>query len=200
MALQILPYHASDLPALYRICLQTGNFGQDASHLYKDPDLLGHYYVAPYAVSEPDLCFVLAQGSLRCGYILGTRDTEAFHKWCEENWLPHLRKRYSLPDSEDDGPDAHMVRLIHHQQATRKVVTEYPAHLHIDLLPTAQGNGWGQKMMHVFLKRLRELEVRGVHLGVSKKNPRAIRFYEKVGFTALAEFPGGFTYGMRLEC
>jgi hypothetical protein len=59
MAFAIRPYHPSDLPALYRICLLTGDSGADASQLYRDPELLGHFYAAPYAVLEPDLCFVL---------------------------------------------------------------------------------------------------------------------------------------------
>jgi ribosomal protein S18 acetylase RimI-like enzyme len=74
----------------------------------------------------------------------------------------------------------------------------YPAHLHIDLLPQVQGQGWGLAMMQTFLDKLRELQVKGVHLGVSKRNPRAIRFYEKAGFERIQEFPGGFTYGLSL--
>jgi ribosomal protein S18 acetylase RimI-like enzyme len=54
-------------------------------------------------------------------------------------------------------------------------------------------------MMRTFLNRLRELKVTGVHLGVSKRNPRAIRFYEKEGFVKLKEYPTGMTLGMLLE-
>src|SRR5262245_63083228 len=38
----IRPYRPSDLDALYRICLLTGDDGQDATSLYNDPRLLGH--------------------------------------------------------------------------------------------------------------------------------------------------------------
>jgi ribosomal protein S18 acetylase RimI-like enzyme len=199
VAFQITPYHPSDLVALYRICLLTGDHGKDASHLYQDPDLLGHYYVAPYAVSEPNLCFILSDNDMRCGYILGTRDSAAFWEWCEVNWFPNLRKRYPLPDKGDNSPDANMVRLFHQTRTVNPDTTDYPAHLHIDLLPMAQGRGWGHQMMGTFLNRLRELKVKAVHLGVSKKNPRGIRFYEKEGFTILKEYPTGITYGMMLD-
>ena len=65
----IRPYHPEDLDALYDICLKTGDTGEDATHLYDDPKLLGHLYAAPYAVLEPDLTFVLEDGAGVCGYI-----------------------------------------------------------------------------------------------------------------------------------
>jgi ribosomal protein S18 acetylase RimI-like enzyme len=54
-------------------------------------------------------------------------------------------------------------------------------------------------MMQTFLDQLRELKVIGVHLGVSKKNPRAIRFYKREGFDVLKEYPTGLTLGLLLE-
>ncbi|TFG70624.1 MAG: GNAT family N-acetyltransferase [Anaerolineales bacterium] len=198
MTFSISPYHPSDMPALYRICLLTGDNGKDGSHLYQDPDLIGHYYAAPYAVSEPDLCFLLTHNGMRCGYILGTRNTQAFHQWCEENWFPHLRGRYPLPDIHDDSPDAGMIRLIHREQSVNALDLAYPAHLHIDLLPVAQGQGLGYRMMDTYLNRLRELHVKAVRLGVSRKNPRAIRFYERAGFNIIEASESGIAYGMEL--
>ena len=199
MTFSICPYHPSDLVALYRICLLTGDHGKDASHLYQDPDLIGHYYAAPYAVSESDLCFLLSYNGQRSGYILGTRNTQAFHQWCEENWFPHLRERYPLPDIDDDSPDAGMIRLIHREQTVHALDCAYPAHLHIDLLPVAQGQGLGHQMMDIFLNRLRALKVKAVRLGVSRKNPRAIRFYEKAGFKVLETYENGIAYGMEFN-
>ena len=40
-------YRSGDLRDLYRICLRTGKSGDDATALYRDPDLLGHIYAAP---------------------------------------------------------------------------------------------------------------------------------------------------------
>lgn len=199
MTFRIYPYHPSDLVALYRICLLTGDHGKDGSHIYTDPDLMGHIYAAPYAISEPDLCFLITHDSVRCGYVLGARDTQAYHQWCEENWYPHLRERYPLPDADDASPDAQMIRSIYRKRRLDEIDIAYPAHLHIDLLPVAQGQGLGHQMMHTFLNRLRELEVKAVRLGVSKKNPRAIRFYERAGFKVIEEYETGITYGMVLS-
>ena len=66
---------------------------------------------------------------------------------------------------------------------TREEFENYPAHLHIDILPNAQRRGYGKKLINAFLKELIYQKVKGVHLIVSKKNINAINFYQKVGFT-----------------
>lgn len=198
MTFAIRPYHPSDLCALYRICLQTGDNGGDASHLFKDGELLGHFYVAPYAVLEPDLCFTLTQDGAPCGYVLGTRDSDAFGVRCEREWFPPLRARYPLPAPEDASEDAGMIRAIHRGYHNHPDLGAYPAHLHIDLLPPAQGQGLGRKMMSVFLGRLREVGVPAVHLGVGARNARAIAFYERVGFQRIQENPGWIAYGLHV--
>jgi ribosomal protein S18 acetylase RimI-like enzyme len=198
MSITIRPYHPSDMYALYQICLLTGAHGADASHLYRDPELLGHYYAAPYAVYEPDLCFVLTCDGAPCGYVLGTRDSAAFYARCAAEWFPTLRQRYPLPDPGDESADAQIIRLFHGEHQEDSSLADYPAHLHIDLLPVAQGHGWGRALMVAFLERLRELGVPGVHLGVSRLNQSAIGFYERVGFHTLSQHETWLSLGMRL--
>jgi GNAT superfamily N-acetyltransferase len=194
---QIRPYHPSDLPMLYRICLLTGDSGEDASQLYQDPDLLGHLYVAPYTVLEPDMCFILTHLHQPCGYVLGTRDSKTFWQCCEVEWFPVLRQRYPYPPDENTSRDAKVIRGFYrdYQNDSRP---DYPAHLHIDLLPLAQGKGWGRKMMSTFLQKLRELDIPGVELGVSRQNRKAIGFYEAIGFQRLEEAKNSFDYGLKL--
>src|SRR5512145_1630464 len=97
MNFKIRQYHPSDLCSVYHICVQTADSGADASHLYPDPELIGHYYAGPYAVLEPDLCFILTNEGVPCGYVLGTRDSDVFAQRCEAEWFPILRERYPLP-------------------------------------------------------------------------------------------------------
>lgn len=52
--------------------------------------------------------------------------------------------------------------------------------------------------MEVFLNRLRELGVPGVHLGVGQRNVGAVAFYERMGFVRLQTFPWGYEYGLKL--
>jgi hypothetical protein len=88
MEFHIRPYHPSDLCSVYRICVQTVESGADGSHLYPDPELPGHHYAGPYAVLEPDLCFILTGDGAPCGYVLGTRHSDEFGRRCEAEWFP----------------------------------------------------------------------------------------------------------------
>ncbi|WP_027882325.1 GNAT family N-acetyltransferase [Meiothermus rufus] len=198
MTFVIRPYAPQDLPQLYYICLLTGDSGADARALYRDPDLLGHFYAAPYVRFEPDLALVLSDAQGVCGYVLGCRDSQRFADWMEGVWLPPLRRQYPLPSPDDTSRDAALIRLIHQWYLPSRWAQEYPAHLHIDLLPRAQGQGQGRRLMQTFLERLRQLGVPGVHLGVGQRNQRAIAFYQRMGFTLLEAHPWGFEYGMKL--
>lgn len=199
MSFAIRPYQPSDLSALYRICLETVFGGAPVVAQYTDPDLLGHFYAAPYAVLEPELCFVLVSDGAPCGYILGTRDTAAFRAACEREWFGALRDRYPLPLESDQSRDAAMIRLIHAGQPSGLEFPDHPAHLHIDLLPHAQGGGWGRALMTRFLETLRAAGVRGVHLGVGTRNVGAVKFYQRMGFHLLSEGGGALWYGMKLD-
>lgn len=97
---RIRPYRAGDIDALYRICLQTGDDGQDATSLYHDPRLPGHVYAAPYGLFEPSLAFVAEDGAGVGGYILGAADSQAFENQLESDWWPPLRDRYPAPPSD----------------------------------------------------------------------------------------------------
>jgi ribosomal protein S18 acetylase RimI-like enzyme len=68
---------------------------------------------------------------------------------------------------------------------------QYPSHLHIDLLPRAQGRGLGRAMMERVLDLLRRHGSRGAHLGVSLPNRAAQAFYRKLGFQPLIQVGEG---------
>lgn len=199
MSFNIRPYHPSDLPALYQICLKTGDNGGDATGLFNDPELLGHYFAAPYAVLEPDLCFILTKDHRPIGYVLGTRDTATFGQRCETEWFPPLRLRYPLPAEDESGKEARMIRSIHGGHDTVNHWPDFPAHLHIDIMPEGQNGGWGRKLMETLWERLREIGTPGVFLGVSKANSNAVGFYQHIGFETLEEPQWGYMLGKRLN-
>jgi len=191
----------SDLPYLYEICLKTGDEGKDASALFFDQYLLGHYYAAPYLVYQSGICFVAEYEYRPQGYIVAVPDTAAFKKWMEEQWLPPVRKRYPrpFPQARSEKEEA-IIGLIHKRQfptdiAEQPWLTGYPAHLHIDLLPCLQGKGQGRILMDSLLNELVQKGVSGLHLGVGSSNQGAIAFYQKMGFSVLEKQEWGFTMG-----
>ncbi|MCE7002769.1 GNAT family N-acetyltransferase [Kibdelosporangium philippinense] len=195
----VRPGRLDDLDALYRICLQTGDAGEDATALHEDPQLLGHIFVGPYAVLEPSLAFVAEDAEGVSGFILGALDTRAFEAEMERDWWPELREQYPDPISPVS-EDEKLMRTIHHPFRTpEKYLDSYPSHLHINLLPRTQGQGVGGRLMQTLFDALRAKGSPGVHLSVWSQNHRAIGFYRHLGFTEIDNTGDGCTYAMDLR-
>lgn len=175
----------SDRDALYDICVRTGASGADATGLYRYPDLLGDVFVGPYLGLEPELAFVVDGPAGAEGYVLGALDTEQFDRHCEREWWPVKRRQYGGMSVTPDLKDAWLLRWIQSPPATPDFAGDYPSHLHIDLLPSLQGGGWGRRLIDTLVRELRRRGSKGVHLGVSADNVNAIGFYRHVGFTEI---------------
>lgn len=178
-----------DRAAAYRVCLLTGDSGRDATHLHRDPDALGNVYVGAYFAFEPDFAFVLEDAGGICGYTLGALDSRTFYRRYVAEWLPPLRALRPPPqgDRATWNRDQQLWHLYHHPDIYLPAEeAAYPSHLHIDLLPRAQGRGLGQEMMRVLLGTLATHGSPGVHLAMALDNYRAARFYAKLGFHELA--------------
>jgi len=188
----------SDIPYLYDICLKTGDNGKNAESLFSDPWLLGQYYSVPYLVNDRTLCFVAEENGIPKGYAVAAIDTTAFDEWLETDWLPIMRNRYKLSlleSNEISECEKGLVTTLHEnhlKKATAAWLAEYPAHLHIDLLPDLQGKGCGRRLMEALEARLAEKGCPGVHLGVNAGNVQAISFYAKIGFSVREETSWGF--------
>lgn len=186
-----------DLPGAYRVCLATGDAGADATPRFRDPDLLGHVFVGPYIVGEPDLALVVTDDEGVAGYLLAAADTRRFEAWAAEHWWPPLREQH--PPQAGDSADAEIIRLIHDPpQAPDAVVARYPSHLHIDLLERARGQGLGRILVTRLLDRLRERGSSGVHLDVATANENAIAFYRHLGFAEVQRLEDSILMGLRL--
>lgn len=178
-----------DLPALYRVCLKTGDSGKDASAIQDDPEILGEFYVGPYVMLEPELAFALDSSHGPIGYLLGALDTVTFNDRLTREWLPRLQEAHRDPGSDPArwrGSD--WVRhSVHHPFLTvPSVLAPYPSHAHIDLLAEARGQGVGRHLMQTMMEHLTELGSPGLHLQVSPKNAGAQEFYRSLGFEVLA--------------
>ncbi|HEU0242752.1 MAG TPA: GNAT family N-acetyltransferase [Candidatus Limnocylindrales bacterium] len=187
-----------DLPGVYRVCLLTGDAGLDASDQFANPDLLGHVFVGPYVVGEPDLALVVADEHGVAGYCLAARDTRAFGEWAEAEWWPPLRAQY--PRRDDGTRDADIIELLHEPPiAPPEIVEAYPAHLHIDLLERVRGTGAGRRLIERQLAQLAAAGAPACHLTVGAMNANAIAFYSHLGWEVLAEGPEDVVMGIRLR-
>jgi len=185
----------SDLPYLYEICLKTGDESKDASDLFFDPYMIGQYYAAPYLLYPEGIYFVVEETYRPQGYILAVPDTIKFNQWMEEKWLPPLRKRYPQPFPQElirSEKEKWIIDIIHKclfpmDLTVQPWLTDYPAHLHIDLLPNIQRKGIGRILIDTLFDELTQKKVSGLHLNVRSSNTGAIIFYEKMGFSIIKD-------------
>jgi len=182
----------NDIDDLYEICIRTGNNGEDARHLYNFQEGLGIYYVGPYVFFEQELAFVLEDKFGVCGYVLGAKDTKQFFKAVTEQWLPKYQIRFPMPegDPENWNMDQKIIALIHYPKfSLPESLDDFPAHLHIDLLPRARKKGNGRRMIETLHNKLKNFGTKGVFLDVGINNLNAQSFYERIGYKKLEVTP-----------
>ena len=174
-----------DRQALFDICLRTARAGEDATGIYTLPFLPGLLWAVPYLELEPDLAFVLAEGETVLGYVVGTSDTDRFRERLDQEFLPPWRE--TLRDFVPVTPqDRRTLERIHDvERAPPDMVAEYPAHLHINLLPPAQRRGFGRRMVMTELAALAKAGAPRIYLGVSIGNDSGVAFYGSAGFTEI---------------
>ncbi|HUB71473.1 MAG TPA: GNAT family N-acetyltransferase [Acidimicrobiales bacterium] len=182
----VRPYRPEDREAVYDICVRTGDDGADATGKFEYPEILPDTYTGPYLFLQPDLAFVLAADDRAVGYVLGTANTQQFVEAYLRNWLPKVAANYPSPPPRPATPDEGAIaRLYQPEQMLRPWLEEYPAHLHIDVLPPYQGAGHGRRLIETFFAAASGAGAPGAHVGVSAGNGRAHGFYLKVGFQRL---------------
>ena len=177
-------FEPADLEACYAISLATGFEGGDASHLYRDPKLMGHIYVGPYVHLAADLAFVVEDGDGVAGFAVGTTDTVAWEDRLERDWWPSLRTQYA-DSAKQQTADDRRAYMIHHPSKTPAAVSEkFPAHLHMNLLPRVQRRGVGSELLGLWLQKSGAWRV---HVGVNRANTDGARFWAARGFKELPE-------------
>ncbi|KQM17662.1 hypothetical protein ASF83_00600 [Plantibacter sp. Leaf171] len=198
---EIRAYRPTDRSAVATICTRTGDSGADATGHFSTDELLPDVYALPYVDHEPELALLVDAGAGPIGYILGTADTVAFDRWFVERWWPTVVGKYETAASS--GAASEQERGIVRSATERiglapELLAQYPAHLHIDLLPETQGMGLGRRLIDAFCGLLAERGVPGVHLGVGVSNTGAQRFYERTGFTRVDGDSGAHWYAKAL--
>jgi GNAT superfamily N-acetyltransferase len=193
---QIRGYRQADRLALYDICVRTADAGADARGLWAGDDLMPDLFLAPYLHLDPQLAFVLEDRGGVEGYVVGTADTPAFVARYRASWIPAMSDRYPVPTRPASTPDEEMVQLHHHpERLLLPELADYPAHLHINVLPSHQGGGYGRALMQVMMAALEAAGAPAVHVGMVTANTAARGFYDRLGWHEIAvPDPGPLTY------
>lgn len=194
----IRPYRPSDRDAIYEICLGTGRSGKDATGWLENDDVLPDIYALPYVDLAPETAFVVDVDGRARGYILGVADTAAFVDRLRTEWLPGFEAKYPLT-----GEDTPTQRFLRDARRPERMLIpeldEYPAHLHIDLLPDLQGQGLGRMLVRTLTTELRSRGTPGLWLEYGADNVGAGAFYRRLGFAPLPSSATGTRVGLRID-
>lgn len=177
-------YREADHDQVQRVCLGTGTDPTFAQPQMQQ--LLLNAFCNYYIEQEPENCFVADDGNGVVGYILCARDAGV--------WKENFPGCYA--PGWEDGPLKMFYEGV--MASPLKYAGEYPAHLHIDILPEYQRVGVGSRLMDALLDHLRQLHIPGVMLGVASDNEKGKNFYRKYGFSVLEEGPQEIVMGMKL--
>ncbi|NTV39335.1 MAG: GNAT family N-acetyltransferase [Demequinaceae bacterium] len=181
---RIRPATPADEEQIARICLLTGADGGDAAGRFGDDVALADVYALPYLYCPSCFVWVVDIGGEARGYVVAAADTRAFQEWFSTEWWP---ARGPLHTARTDGDAWLLPAAADPNRCLSEAVAEFPAHLHIDLLPELQGAGWGRRLIDTLLAQLAEQGVEGVHLVAPRANVAAQAFYPKVGFAPVGE-------------
>lgn len=185
MQIEIRKMRAQDRQAVEHICLSTAPPALNSTVKMREYTLL--MYNRYYTRMVTDSFVAVNSDDEPIGYILCAPDYECYRKSFYENELKSIRKlgmmKYFSAKSE--------------VLSMKKRAEDYPAHLHIDILPEYQHMGIGGKLMQALLTNLKNEGAKGVMLTVSATNKNGIAFYEKCGFTAVSH-GAGIVFVMKL--
>lgn len=159
-------------------------------------------YLEPYMDLEPVSLFVAAVDGALAGYLTGCLDGSRLPK--ESERIEQAMRKYKLflrprvlAFVMRSLADIAWAKLRREPVAKDFEDSRWPAHLHINVAPAVRGTGVAEALMNRWLDRLRESGSPGCHLQTLVENTRAVRFFERMGFTAHGPRPlvPGLRYG-----
>ena len=199
MNFSIRPYQPADEDAVENITYRTGFKGQglDGRDYFNDKRLFFMIFIAYYAHYEPEHFFVAVDEASQevVGFICGTTNTSRQEKRFAINMYWRIALRALLYTSWRNpktfktllGLGKVLPDMREEPETPIDIPAEYPAHLHINVLPDYHHMGIGTQMISHFEDHLKCLGIKGVHLGTTSRNHKAVPFYKKQGYAIVKE-------------
>jgi ribosomal protein S18 acetylase RimI-like enzyme len=187
----IRAFRPADEDRVREICFNTALYGRPIGSVLDDSRLVTDALIGYHIRFEPESLFVAEVDGRVAGYLSGCLSDARFQRLYATRVAPRLALRFvtrghwlrfrvrRLFDAS--------VTLAGRARAARKGrLDAYPAHLHTNLDPGAQGRGIGSALIEAFFARLRDRRIGGVHLSTGTEGGKA--FFAKHGFERLATY------------
>ncbi|MHA2155909.1 MAG: GNAT family N-acetyltransferase [Candidatus Hodarchaeales archaeon] len=196
----IRKYQSSDRKGVLDVCIMTGYMGEDVRKHFDDHYLFGLLFCFYYIDYEPENCFVAIdeRNGMVVGYILSSLNSLDQDRAFTRKMIPKILLRLifytSWKHRQSFSTLRHMKRMDAKNSETsydKTLLNQYPAHLHVNVLPKYHRMGIGTKLINQQEKYLQSRNCGGVHLHTTEQNVKAIPFYKKSGFSILYTSPAG---------
>jgi GNAT superfamily N-acetyltransferase len=191
----IRPYQPPDREAVRRICRITA-YGGEARRL-PDPELFADLmtrYFTDLTDLEPGALWVAVRDGRVEGYLAGSLDPGRWRRGMALRVVPLAVARSLARGRWLRPPFLRLVALLPRFLAAGGLgrgpdLSAYPVHLHVNLLPSAQGRAVGTRLLERCLAEASRRGLAGAHATVLESNVAGRRFFEQRGFRALARRP-----------
>ncbi|MGW5383759.1 GNAT family N-acetyltransferase [Nocardia sp. NPDC003963] len=191
--MRIRVFRETDRPALRQLFVRAGQ-GSPTETLWGHPESEAAVYLDPYMDVEPESLFLAEVDGTLVGYLAGCVHTEAFPS--EDSRIEQAIRRHRLVLRRRPATffarsafDAATTALRRAPAAGEIHDPRRPAHLHINIAPGARGTGAADGLLDHWFERLRAQGAPGCHLQTLVENSRAVRFFERTGFTPYGPTP-----------
>lgn len=191
--MRIRTFQEQDRPAVRQLALRAGQ-GSPTESLWGHPESEAQIYLDPYMDREPESFFLAESDGELLGYLTGCADTDAFPS--EDQRIADairahrlILRRRPVQFFARSAFDAASAALRRAPTAGEIHDPRWPSHLHINVVPEARGTGAADALMDQWFERLRSVGSPGCYLQTLVENTRAVRFFERMGFTPHGSTP-----------
>lgn len=185
----IRPYEEKDKENVRFICL---NSEGECKMTETEQKYILTTYCDYFIEQEGRNCFVAVDENDRAiAYIICAEDYDAYKKIFDEKYIPRLDEDMVVWGfNARKGADGSAKLQGKHKK-------DFPAHLHIDVLPEYHRQGIGHRLVDTLSAHLKAKEICGVMLTVGAANERGQAFYNKYGFEFIEKDGDDVAFGLR---
>ncbi|MEE4193790.1 MAG: GNAT family N-acetyltransferase [Anaerolineae bacterium] len=190
MSIQIRTMQLADEPTIVDICYVTSPWGRNGKQeLYQTVALR---WAIHYVRHETEHCHVAVdteEDNRVVGYLLCAPDTLRYDQEYETLTHPLLKANLKAVGGNNlvkRGKLQAEFGVFSHSKMgpkVKKLIEEFPAHIHIDIYPSHHRRGIGRMLFSAHEAHLKAIGCPGYHLGVGTNNENAVKFYTSLGMT-----------------
>ena len=179
-------YKQQDRAAVRFLCCETGFLGKAINPVFEDRELFADYLTRYYTDIEPESSFVLVQGGVVKGYLLGSYRPGRQQLFNFFNNLALFSRGMAKYAFYNRATRDFIGWILRNSWREVPVTPRRCAHFHFNVLPEAQGLAHVTKLMNSYLDHLRGKGVRQVYgQVVTFESRRGAKVFERYGFQVI---------------